>query len=147
MGTMRDVPIAEIALPPQPRDYHGVNWEGLKTLYIREIQRFWKVGMQTLAAPVVTALLYMLVFVVAVGGGREVREGLAGELAGRAVRHHAGQREIGMADDEAQQFAGHVTRAAEHDGGNLFVHSVYWVMWAVTRWPRVVHGPASARPS
>jgi ABC-2 type transport system permease protein len=31
-----------------------------------------KVGMQTLAAPVVTALLYMLVFVVAVGGGREV---------------------------------------------------------------------------
>lgn len=68
---MRDMP-AETILPPQPRDYHGMNWAGLKTLYIREIQRFWKVGMQTLAAPVVTALLYMLVFVVAVGGGREV---------------------------------------------------------------------------
>ena len=62
----------ETILPPQPRDYHGVNWAGLQTLYIREIQRFWKVGMQTLAAPVMTALLYMLVFVVAVGGGREV---------------------------------------------------------------------------
>ena len=70
---MRDMPAdAEVVLPPQPRDYHGVNWEGLKTLYLREVRRFLKVGMQTLAAPVVTALLYMLVFVVAVGGVREV---------------------------------------------------------------------------
>jgi ABC-2 type transport system permease protein len=66
---MKDVP-AEIVLPPQPRAYHGVNWAGLQTLYLREVRRFIKVGMQTLAAPVVTALLYMLVFVVAVGGGR-----------------------------------------------------------------------------
>ncbi|MFN3583771.1 ABC transporter permease [Phenylobacterium sp.] len=69
---MRDLPDAEIALPPSPRAYPGVNWEGLKTLYLREVRRFMKVGMQTLAAPVVTALLYMLVFVVAVGGGRQV---------------------------------------------------------------------------
>ncbi|WP_430426247.1 ABC transporter permease [Phenylobacterium sp.] len=69
---MRDLPDAPTILPPQPRAYHGVNWEGLKTLYVREIRRFLKVGTQTLAAPVVTALLYMLVFVVAVGGGREV---------------------------------------------------------------------------
>src|SRR6202012_1774928 len=41
-------------------------------LYVREVRRFFKVGMQTLAAPVVTALLYMLVFVVAVGGGRSI---------------------------------------------------------------------------
>jgi len=68
---MRDIP-AETVLPPQPRAYHGVNWAGLQTLYVREVRRFFKVGMQTLAAPVVTALLYMLVFVVAVGGGREV---------------------------------------------------------------------------
>ena len=67
------MPIGETVLPPQPRVYHGVNWEGLKTLYFREIRRFIKVGTQTLAAPVVTALLYMLVFVVAVGGGREVQ--------------------------------------------------------------------------
>jgi ABC-2 type transport system permease protein len=69
---MKDVP-AEIVLPPQPRAYHGVNWAGLQTLYLREVRRFIKVGMQTLAAPVVTALLYMLVFVVAVGGGRAVQ--------------------------------------------------------------------------
>ncbi|WP_293903407.1 ABC transporter permease [Phenylobacterium sp.] len=69
---MRDMPTLDAVIPPQPREYDGVNWLGLRTLYIREIQRFWKVGMQTLAAPVMTALLYMLVFVVAVGGGREV---------------------------------------------------------------------------
>jgi ABC-2 type transport system permease protein len=72
MRGMKDMALAEVVIPPQPRDYPGVNWEGLKTLYVREVRRFIKVGMQTLAAPVVTALLYMLVFVVAVGGGREV---------------------------------------------------------------------------
>ena len=72
MGDMKDMPLSEIVLPPLPRDYPGVNWVGLRTLYVREVRRFFKVGMQTLAAPVVTALLYMLVFVVAVDGGREV---------------------------------------------------------------------------
>lgn len=72
MRGMKDMALNEAVLPPQPRDYSSVNWEGLKTLYVREVRRFIKVGMQTLAAPVVTALLYMLVFVVAVGGGREV---------------------------------------------------------------------------
>jgi ABC-2 type transport system permease protein len=77
LGVMKDMPQpVDAVLPPQPRVYDGVNWEGLKTLYLREVKRFWKVGMQTLAAPVVTALLYMLVFVVAVGGGRPV-EGIS----------------------------------------------------------------------
>src|SRR5215467_5845197 len=73
---MRDMPIVEAVLPPQPRVYDGMNWVGLRTLYVREVRRFFKVGLQTLAAPVITALLYMLVFVVAVGGGRTVH-GLA----------------------------------------------------------------------
>ena len=72
ISAMRDMPDVETVLPPQPRAYPGVNWPGLRTLYVREVRRFLKVGMQTLAAPVVTALLYMLVFVVAVGGAREV---------------------------------------------------------------------------
>ena len=62
--------MAEGVIPPQPRDYHGWNWSGFITLYQREIRRFWKVGTQTVAAPVVTTLLYMLVFVVAVGASR-----------------------------------------------------------------------------
>ena len=55
---------------PRPRRYDGVNWEGVKTLYLKEVRRFWKVGAQTVAAPVVTTLLYMLVFVVALKGAR-----------------------------------------------------------------------------
>ena len=58
-----------------PRAYGGVNWIGLQTLYLKEVRRFWKVGMQTVAAPVVTTLLYMLVFVVAAKG---TRPGLGG---------------------------------------------------------------------
>jgi len=60
-----------------PRVYGPVNWEGLKTLYMREVRRFMKVGMQTVAAPVVTALLYMMIFVVAVRGSTPVLEGVA----------------------------------------------------------------------
>jgi ABC-2 type transport system permease protein len=70
---MKDM--AESVLPPQPRDYAGFNWTGFLTLYQREVRRFWKVGMQTVAAPVVTTLLYMMVFVVAVRGASPPVEG------------------------------------------------------------------------
>ena len=58
------------------RDSYGVNWMGLKTLYLKEVRRFWKVGAQTVAGPVVTALLYMMIFAVAVGGGRPQLDGV-----------------------------------------------------------------------
>ncbi len=35
---------------------------GFKTLLYKEVLRFWKVATQTLTAPVVTAMLYMLIF-------------------------------------------------------------------------------------
>lgn len=35
---------------------------GLYTLFKKEIWRFWKVSFQTVAAPVITALLYLLIF-------------------------------------------------------------------------------------
>jgi len=35
---------------------------GWQTLFYKEILRFWKVGFQTVAAPVLTALMYMLIF-------------------------------------------------------------------------------------
>jgi len=69
---MKDLSAPEAVVPPAPREYAGFNWEGLKTLYLREVRRFMKVGTQTLAAPVVTALLYMMVFVVAVRGATPV---------------------------------------------------------------------------
>jgi len=51
----------------------GVNWGGLKTLYIKEVRRFFKVQMQTVWAPAITTLLYLAIFTVALGrGGRSV---------------------------------------------------------------------------
>ena len=34
----------------------GVNWGGLKTLYIKEVRRFFKVQLQTVWAPAVTTM-------------------------------------------------------------------------------------------
>ena len=62
--------------PPEPRHYPGPNWIGLRALYAKEVRRFMKVGMQTVGAPVVTSLLYMLVFSVATTGARAQAGGL-----------------------------------------------------------------------
>jgi ABC-2 type transport system permease protein len=35
---------------------------GFQTLFYKEILRFWKVAMQTLTAPIITAMLYLLIF-------------------------------------------------------------------------------------
>ena len=73
-------PVAHVlraVAPNQPRDYHGVNWIGLRTLYQREVLRFWKVALQTLLSPVVITLLYMMVFVVAMRGARPAVEGVS----------------------------------------------------------------------
>ena len=35
---------------------------GWQTLFYKEVLRFWKVGFQTVAAPVITALLYLMIF-------------------------------------------------------------------------------------
>ncbi len=62
--------------PPRPRHYAGVNWTGLITLYGKEVRRFWKVGLQTIAGPVVQTLLYMMIFVVAMGKARPLVDGV-----------------------------------------------------------------------
>ncbi len=36
--------------------------EGAGTLFYKEVLRFWKVGFQTVAAPVLTAVLYLMIF-------------------------------------------------------------------------------------
>ncbi len=46
----------------------GVNWEGLRTLYVKEVRRFFKVQTQTVWAPAVTTLLFLVIFTVALGG-------------------------------------------------------------------------------
>ena len=44
-----------------------VNWVGLWTLYSREVLRFTKIALQTLVAPMITSVLFLMVFSVAVG--------------------------------------------------------------------------------
>lgn len=39
-----------------------MNFDGASTLFRKEILRFWKVAFQTVAAPVLTAVLYLLIF-------------------------------------------------------------------------------------
>ena len=56
-----------MAPSPRPVQIGRVNWVGLWTLYLREVQRFAKVGMQTVIAPVITSMLFLMVFAVAVG--------------------------------------------------------------------------------
>ena len=62
-----------VRTPPGEPVLTGVNWGGLKTLYIKEVRRFFKVQMQTVWAPAITTLLYLAIFTVALGrGGRTV---------------------------------------------------------------------------
>lgn len=44
------------------------NWRGLWTLYLKEVRRFLKVHTQTIAAPLVTTLLFFAIFTLALGG-------------------------------------------------------------------------------
>ena len=54
----------------------GVNRIGLWALYMKEVRRFLKVQTQTIWAPAVTTLLFLIIFTVALGrGGREVLGG------------------------------------------------------------------------
>lgn len=48
----------------------GVNWQGLKTLYLKEVRRFFKVQLQTVWAPAITTLLFLVIFAVAMTGAR-----------------------------------------------------------------------------
>jgi ABC-2 type transport system permease protein len=51
----------------------NVNWGGLHTLYVKEVRRFFKVQLQTVWAPAVTTLLFLVIFTVALSrGGRMV---------------------------------------------------------------------------
>lgn len=65
---------------PGPADYRAVpvrrfgrvNWLGMATLARREIMRFLSVWQQTIFAPLMTAGLFVMVFALALGGGRTV---------------------------------------------------------------------------
>ena len=49
---------------------------GFRTLFFKEILRFWKVATQTIAAPVVSAMLYLLIFGHVLDGRVEMLDGV-----------------------------------------------------------------------
>ena len=50
---------------------------GFRTLFYKEVLRFWKVATQTLTAPIVTAMLYLLIFGHVLEGRMEVYPGVS----------------------------------------------------------------------
>ncbi len=54
----------------------SVNWQGLKTLYLKEVRRFFKVQLQTVWAPAITTLLFLVIFSVAMTRSRPVMMGV-----------------------------------------------------------------------
>jgi ABC-2 type transport system permease protein len=58
---------AWVRTKPGEASLQGVNWGGLKTLYIKEVRRFFKVQLQTVWGPAVTTMLYLVIFTVAMG--------------------------------------------------------------------------------
>ncbi len=60
------------AIPPGfgERRFGAVNWLGLWTLFVKEVRRFLKVSFQTIAAPVISTVLFLVVFIQAIGSGR-----------------------------------------------------------------------------
>ena len=47
----------------------GINWGGFSALYWKEVRRFFKVQLQTVWAPSITTLMFLIIFTVALGRG------------------------------------------------------------------------------
>ena len=53
-----------------------INWRGMNNLFVKEVLRFLKVTVQTIITPVVTVLLYLLVFSSVLSDHVEVYKGI-----------------------------------------------------------------------
>jgi ABC-2 type transport system permease protein len=64
---VNDQPSNWVRTAPGVPVIRNVNWGGLYTLYVKEVRRFFKVQLQTIWAPAVTTLLFLVIFTVALG--------------------------------------------------------------------------------
>ena len=53
--------MSAVPLPARVSTETGI-FAGTRTLLYKEVLRFWKVSFQTVAAPVLTAVMYLLIF-------------------------------------------------------------------------------------
>lgn len=56
---------------------HRFNWLGIYTLYVKEVQRFFKVQMQSIWAPAATTLIFLAIFTLALGRAQGEVNGIA----------------------------------------------------------------------
>lgn len=59
-----------------PRRFGAVNWRGLWSLYWRDVVRYLRNAAHFVAGPAVSSLLFLAVFVLALGSGREMAPGV-----------------------------------------------------------------------
>jgi ABC-2 type transport system permease protein len=64
---VNDQPSNWVRTAPGVPVIRSVNWGGLATLYVKEVRRFFKVQLQTIWAPAVTTMLFLVIFTVALG--------------------------------------------------------------------------------
>ncbi len=70
---MADQSQSGVRLAPGVASITRINWPGLRALYVKEVRRFFKVQLQTIWAPAITTMLFLVIFTVALGGqGRTV---------------------------------------------------------------------------
>ncbi|BBF70464.1 MULTISPECIES: ABC transporter permease [Sphingomonadaceae] len=77
MNDQPKIHAAPAAQPPFPEpgvpQIRNINWAGTWALYAKEVRRFLKVQLQTVWAPAITTLMFLVIFIVALGGsGRTV---------------------------------------------------------------------------
>lgn len=59
-----------------PRSFGRLNGRGVWTLIYRDLRRYWKYGVESIGGPIVSSLLFLAVFVLALGGAGEAAGGL-----------------------------------------------------------------------
>ena len=65
---MADQSQSGVRLAPGVASITRVNWPGLRALFVKEVRRFFKVQLQTIWAPAITTMLFLVIFTVALGG-------------------------------------------------------------------------------
>lgn len=65
-----------IMRPPGEPVIRSINWAGMRALYMKEVRRFFKVHTQTIWAPALTTLLYLVIFTVSIGGASRTSLGV-----------------------------------------------------------------------
>ncbi|HBM90907.1 MAG TPA: multidrug ABC transporter permease [Rhodospirillaceae bacterium] len=71
-----DVFLLTQSATPKVREIGSVNWRGLWTLIVKEVERFVKISIQTIVSPLVMTVLFYAVFSVSMGSGERMVGGV-----------------------------------------------------------------------